>query len=74
MGRREASTGTAAAYCGTSRAPSVAFISVIFLPNTTDARPFAINVLRIESGLVADMDWFIYPELFPAFGLPDTLR
>ena len=39
-----------------------------------DARPFAIHVLRIESGLVADMHFFIYPELFPAFGLPDTLR
>ena len=38
------------------------------------ARPFAINVVRIESGLIADLDWFLYPELFPAFGLPDTLR
>jgi RNA polymerase sigma-70 factor (ECF subfamily) len=39
-----------------------------------DARPFAINVLRIESGLVADLHFFLYPELFPAFGLPATLR
>lgn len=39
-----------------------------------DARPFAIHVLQIESGLVADMHFFIYPELFAAFGLPDTLR
>jgi RNA polymerase sigma-70 factor, ECF subfamily len=39
-----------------------------------DAKPFAINVLRIESGLVADMHFFLYPELFPAFGLPATLR
>jgi RNA polymerase sigma-70 factor (ECF subfamily) len=38
------------------------------------ARPFAINVLRIDSGLVADIHFFLYPELFPAFGLPDTLR
>jgi RNA polymerase sigma-70 factor (ECF subfamily) len=38
-----------------------------------DARPFAINVVQIESGLVADMHFFRYPELFPAFGLPDTL-
>ena len=37
------------------------------------ARPFAINVVEIESGLVAAMHFFIYPELFPAFGLPDTL-
>jgi RNA polymerase sigma-70 factor, ECF subfamily len=39
----------------------------------SDARPFAINVLEIESGLVTDMHFFKYPELFPAFGLPDTL-
>jgi RNA polymerase sigma-70 factor (ECF subfamily) len=38
-----------------------------------DARPFAINLLEIESGLVTDMHFFRYPELFPAFGLPDTL-
>jgi RNA polymerase sigma-70 factor, ECF subfamily len=38
------------------------------------ARPFAINVVQIESGLVADMHFFKYPELFAAFGLPDTLR
>ena len=39
-----------------------------------DARPFAINVVTIESGLVAEMHFFKYPELFPAFGLPTTLR
>jgi RNA polymerase sigma-70 factor (ECF subfamily) len=39
-----------------------------------DARPFAINVLQIESGLIADMHFFMYPRLFPAFGLPVTLR
>jgi RNA polymerase sigma-70 factor (ECF subfamily) len=39
-----------------------------------DARPFAINVLRIESGLIADLHFFIEPGLFPAFGLPDTLH
>jgi RNA polymerase sigma-70 factor (ECF subfamily) len=38
-----------------------------------DARPFAINVVEIESGLVADMHFFKYPQLFPAFGLPATL-
>ena len=37
------------------------------------ARPFAINVVRIESGRVAEMHFFKYPELFPAFGLPPTL-
>jgi RNA polymerase sigma-70 factor, ECF subfamily len=38
-----------------------------------DATPFAINVVEIESGLIAGMHFFKYPELFPAFGLPDTL-
>ena len=38
-----------------------------------DARPSSIHVLGIESGLVADMHFFLYPELFAAFGLPDTL-
>jgi RNA polymerase sigma-70 factor, ECF subfamily len=39
-----------------------------------DARPSSIHVVGIESGLVTDMHFFLYPELFPAFGLPDTLR
>jgi RNA polymerase sigma-70 factor, ECF subfamily len=39
-----------------------------------EGKPFAINVVGIASGLVADMHFFKYPELFPAFGLPDTLR
>jgi RNA polymerase sigma-70 factor, ECF subfamily len=38
-----------------------------------NATPFAIHVLEIEDGLVTDLHWFLYPELFPAFGLPDTL-
>lgn len=38
------------------------------------ATPFAIHVLRIVAGKVADMHFFLYPELFPAFGLPDSLR
>jgi RNA polymerase sigma-70 factor (ECF subfamily) len=38
-----------------------------------DARPFAINLLEIESGLITEMHFFKYPELFPAFGLPETL-
>jgi RNA polymerase sigma-70 factor (ECF subfamily) len=39
-----------------------------------DATPFGIHVVGIESGRVKHMDFFLYPELFPAFGLPDTLR
>jgi RNA polymerase sigma-70 factor (ECF subfamily) len=37
------------------------------------ATPFAINVVEIRSGLIADMHFFKVPELFPAFGLPPTL-
>jgi RNA polymerase sigma-70 factor, ECF subfamily len=38
------------------------------------ARPFGIHVVGIESGLVAAMDFFLFPALFQAFGLPDRLR
>jgi RNA polymerase sigma-70 factor (ECF subfamily) len=38
------------------------------------ARPSSIHVVGIEAGLVADMHFFLYPELFAAFGLPDTPR
>lgn len=46
----------------------------IYHGHGADARPSSIHVVGIESGLVADMHFFLYPELFPAFGLPDTLR
>jgi RNA polymerase sigma-70 factor, ECF subfamily len=46
----------------------------IYHVHGAEARPSSIHVLGIESGLVADMHFFLYPELFPAFGLPDTLR
>jgi RNA polymerase sigma-70 factor, ECF subfamily len=45
----------------------------VYLGEGPDARPFAINVVEIESGRVAEMHFFKFPELFPAFGLPDTL-
>jgi RNA polymerase sigma-70 factor, ECF subfamily len=43
-------------------------------PGESEHRPLAIDVLRIEGGRVAEIDSFIYPGLFPAFGLPPTLR
>ena len=46
----------------------------VYLGDGADARPFAIHVVGIESGSVVDLHFFVYPELFPAFGLPDTLR
>jgi RNA polymerase sigma-70 factor, ECF subfamily len=45
----------------------------VYRGDGADARPFAINVVEIESGLVVGMHFFKYPELFPAFGLPNTL-
>ena len=37
------------------------------------ATAFAINVLAIANGRIAELHWFLYPELFPAFGLPERL-
>ena len=45
----------------------------VYLGDGADAKPFAINVVTIENGLVAEMHFFKYPELFAAFGLPSTL-
>ena len=45
----------------------------VYRGDRADARPFAIHVVGIEHGQVADMDFFLYPDLFPAFGLPDRL-
>ena len=45
----------------------------VYRGDGADAEPFAINVVTIESGLIADMHVFKYPELFAAFGLPNTL-
>jgi RNA polymerase sigma-70 factor, ECF subfamily len=42
-------------------------------PDDTDFRPLALDVLRIEAGRVAEITSFIFPELFPAFGLPEAL-
>jgi RNA polymerase sigma-70 factor, ECF subfamily len=42
-------------------------------PGESTYRPLAIDVLRIEGGLVTEISSFVFPELFPAFGLPPTL-
>jgi RNA polymerase sigma-70 factor, ECF subfamily len=42
-------------------------------PGESEHRPLALDVLRIEGGRVAEIDSFLYPELFPAFGLPPSL-
>ena len=42
-------------------------------PGESEYRPLALDVLRIEGGRVAEITSFVFPELFPAFGLPPTL-
>jgi RNA polymerase sigma-70 factor (ECF subfamily) len=43
-------------------------------PDDSEYRPLALDVLRIEGGLVAEISSFVFPGLFPAFGLPPALR
>jgi RNA polymerase sigma-70 factor, ECF subfamily len=42
-------------------------------PGESAYRPLALDVLRLEGGRVAEIDSFVFPGLFPAFGLPPTL-
>jgi RNA polymerase sigma-70 factor (ECF subfamily) len=41
-------------------------------PGEQDYKAFAIGVLRVEGGLIAELSAFHDPGLFPAFGLPMT--
>ena len=43
-------------------------------PGESVYRPLAVDVLRIEDGLIAEIASFASPELFPAFGLAPTLQ
>ena len=56
---------------GANRQPAVAH----YLRGTGDSeyRPLAVDVLRVEDGLIAEITSFVFPELFPAFGLPPAL-
>jgi RNA polymerase sigma-70 factor, ECF subfamily len=42
-------------------------------PGESEYRPLALDVLRLEGGGIAEIDSFLFPELFPAFGLPPKL-
>ena len=42
-------------------------------PGEPEHRPLALDVLRIEDGRIAEISSFVFPELFPAFGLPPTV-
>jgi RNA polymerase sigma-70 factor (ECF subfamily) len=39
----------------------------------SEFRALALDVLRVENGLVSEISSFVFPELFPAFGLPAKL-
>jgi RNA polymerase sigma-70 factor, ECF subfamily len=42
-------------------------------PGESEYRPLALDVLRIEGGRIAEIASFVFPALFPAFGLPPAL-
>jgi RNA polymerase sigma-70 factor, ECF subfamily len=54
-----------------NRQPAVAHY--LRAPGDPDHRPLALDVLRIEGGRVAEITSFVFPGLFPAFGLPPAL-
>jgi RNA polymerase sigma-70 factor, ECF subfamily len=56
---------------GANLQPAVAHY--LLAPGESEYRPLAFDVLRIEGGRVAEIASFVFPELFPAFGLPPTL-
>ena len=42
-------------------------------PGQSEFQPLALDVLRLEGDGIAEIHSFLFPELFPAFGLPPTL-
>ena len=54
-----------------NRMPAAA--SYLRRPGDSEFRAYKLDVLRIEDGVIAEITTFGYA-LFPAFGLPDTLR
>ena len=56
---------------GANRQPAAAHY--LRAPGDTEYRPLALDVLRIDGGVVAEITSFVLPDLFPAFGLPPTL-
>ena len=52
------------------RQPAARGRSLPAAPGESEYRPLALDVLRIEGGRVAEISSFVFPGLFPAFGLP----
>ena len=71
---RSAPSGRATGGCVptmANRMPTAA--SYLRRPGDTEFRAFKLDVLRVEDGEIAEITTF-GPTLFPAFGLPSTLR
>ena len=51
-----------------------AFAHYLRSPGAPDHRPLAIDVLRLDGGIVAEITSFVSAELFAAFGLPASLE
>jgi RNA polymerase sigma-70 factor, ECF subfamily len=56
---------------GANRQPAVGHY--LRPPGESEYRALALDVLWVESGRVAEINSFVFPELFPAFGLPPTV-
>ena len=50
-----------------------AFAWYLRRPGDSAYRAVSLDVLRIEGGQVAEISAFVFPDLFPAFGLPPVL-
>src|SRR4051794_40042546 len=51
-----------------------AFGCYLPIPNTDNARPYALFVLTLEGDRISAITWFGDSSVFPHFGLPRTLR
>jgi RNA polymerase sigma-70 factor (ECF subfamily) len=56
---------------GANRQPAAAHY--LREPGESEYRALALDVLRIEDGLIAEISTFVFPRLFRAFGLPPAL-
>jgi RNA polymerase sigma-70 factor, ECF subfamily len=55
-----------------NRQPAVAHY--LRAPGESEHTALAFDVVRVEDGRIAEINSFVFPELFPAFGLPMSFR